>query len=183
MDLIEISPPAYDVVIDLAYATAANVTGAPIYRHARCYLNRDAATCLTKAITLAAQLGYRLKIFDAFRPSEAQWILWNQFPQPGFFADPRKGSPHSRGAAVDLTLVDMSGAELEMGTGFDDLTEHAYHGCLDISATAQRNRALLLGLMTAAGWDFYRNEWWHYQLFDVRRYPLYSDSALKAGLL
>jgi D-alanyl-D-alanine dipeptidase len=183
MDLIEISPPSYDVVIDLAYATSANVTGAPIYRQARCYLHRDAAACLAKAITLAAPLGYRLKIFDAFRPSEAQWILWEQFPQPGFFADPRKGSPHSRGAAVDLTLVDMRGAELEMGTGFDDLTERAYHTCLDVSATAQRNRAILLGLMTAAGWDFYQNEWWHYQLFDARRYPLYSDSALNAGLL
>jgi D-alanyl-D-alanine dipeptidase len=183
MDLIAISPPAYDVVIDLAYATSNNVTGAPIYRHARCYLHRDAADCLAKAINLAAPLGYRLKIFDAFRPSEAQWVLWKQFPQPGFFADPRKGSPHSRGAAVDLTLVDTRGMELEMGTGFDDLTEHAYHACLDVSATAQRNRAVLLGLMTAAGWDFYRNEWWHYQLFDARRYPLYSDSALKAGLM
>ena len=183
MDLIEIALPTYDVVIDLAYAPSGNVTGAPIYRQARCYLHREAADCLAKAITLAAALGYRLKIFDAFRPSEAQWILREQFPQPGFFADPRKGSPHSRGAAVDLTLVDTRGVELEMGTGFDDLTERAYHACLDISATAQRNRAVLLGLMTAAGWDFYRNEWWHYQLFNARRYPLYSDSALKAGLM
>ena len=91
MDLTEISPPSYDVVIDLAYATAANVTGRPIYRQARCYLHRDAAACLAKAIALAAPLGYRLKIFDAFRPSEAQWILWKQFPQPGFFADPHYG--------------------------------------------------------------------------------------------
>lgn len=183
MHLIEISPTAYDVVIELAYATSANVTGAPIYRHARCYLHRDAATCLSKAIELAAPLGYRLKIFDAFRPSEAQWILWKRFPQPGFFADPRKGSPHSRGAAVDLTLVAGNGAELDMGTGFDDLTEYASHACLQVSAEAQRNRAILLGLMTAAGWEFYRNEWWHYQLHDARRYPLYSDSALRAGLM
>jgi D-alanyl-D-alanine dipeptidase len=147
--------------------------GAPIYRHARCYLHRDAAECLTAAIDLAAAIGCRLKIFDAFRPSEAHWLLWNRFPRPDFFADPRKGSPHSRGVAVDLTLVDEHGAELEMGTGFDDLTDRAHHGSL----------AVLLGLMTAAGWDFYRNEWWHYQLFDPRRYPLYSDSALKLGLM
>ena len=183
MDLIEISPPAYDVVIDLAYATSANVTGAPIYRRARCYLHRAAAECLAKAIELAAPLGYRLKIFDAFRPSEAQWILWKHFPRPGFFADPAKGSPHSRGAAIDLTLVDMDGAELDMGTGFDDLTERAYHACLDVSIVAQRHRAILLGLMTAAGWDFYRSEWWHYQLVNASRYPLYSDSALDAGLM
>lgn len=183
MELIEIAPPAFDVDVALAYATANNVMGAPIYRRARCYLHRDATECLTKAATLAAALGFRLKIFDAFRPSEAQWILWKKFPRPGFFADPRKGSPHSRGVAVDLTLVDAGGAELDMGTGFDDLTERAYHACPDVSATAQRNRAILLGLMTAAGWDFYRKEWWHYQLFNARRYPLYSDSALQSGLM
>ncbi len=177
MDLVEISAPSYDVVVALAYATSNNVTRAPVYRHARCYLHRDAADGLAKSIELAAALGYRLKIFDAFRPSEAQWLLWTQIPQPGFFADPRKGSPHSRGVAVDLTLVDGHGIELEMGTGFDDMTDHAHHTCLKISPVAQRNRAILLGLMTAAGWDFYRYEWWHYQLYDACRYPLYSDSA------
>lgn len=183
MDLIEIAPPGYDVDIALAYATSDNVTGAPIYRHPRCYLHRDAADCLATVVGLAAALGYRLKVFDAFRPSEAQWVLWKQFPLPGFFADPRKGSPHSRGVAVDLTLVDEHGAELEMGTGFDDLTNRAHHACLDVSPAAQLNRALLLGLMTAGGWDFYRNEWWHYQLFNAQRYPLYSDSALQRGLM
>lgn len=183
MELVEISPPSYDVVIALAYATSDNITGAPIYRHARCFLHRDAADGLGKSIKLAAELGYRLKIYDAFRPSEAQWLLWTQFPRPGFFADPRQGSPHSRGVAVDLTLVDGRGIELEMGTGFDDLTNHARHACTEVSSTAQRNRATLLGLMTAAGWDFYRYEWWHYQLFDARRYPLYSDTVLRHGLM
>ena len=110
-------------------------------------------------------------------------MLWNKFPDPEFLADPRRGSPHSRGVAVDLTLIEAGGAELDMGTGFDDFTARAHHGSLAVPAAAQRNRALLLGLMTAAGWDFYRNEWWHYQLFDARRYPLYSDSALPAGLM
>jgi D-alanyl-D-alanine dipeptidase len=183
MELLEIGPPRHNVIVSLSYATGDNLLGAPIYRHARCYLHRDAEARLAAAIDLAGALGYRLKIFDAFRPTEAQWKLWSRFPQPGFFADPRKGSPHSRGVAVDLTLVDTTGCELEMGTGFDDLTDRAYHACLEISAAAQRNRALLLGVMTAAGWDFYRNEWWHYQLFHARRYPLYSDSALKAGLM
>ena len=183
MELIEIGPPTYDVVISLAYATAANITGKPIYRHARCYLHREAAVRLSKAIGLAAVLGYRLKIFDAFRPSEAQWVLWNKDPNPEFLADPRHGSPHSRGAAVDLTLIDASGLELEMGTRFDDFTPRAHHANPALSAVAQRNRAILLGIMTAAGWDFYRNEWWHYQLFNARRYPLYSDSALPRGLM
>ena len=184
MSLLEISPPDYDVVIALAYATPDNVTGAPIYRRAQCYLHPDAAACLSRAIRLAAALGLRFKIFDAFRPTEAQWVLWNKFPDPEFIADPRRGSPHSRGVAVDLTLVDgATGDELDMGTGFDDFTPRAHHANLEVSAEAQRNRALLLGLMTAAGWDFYRNEWWHYQLFNARRYPLYSDSALAVGLM
>ncbi len=125
----------------------------------------------------------RLKLFDAFRPSEAQWLLWNACPDPEFLADPRRGSPHSRGVAIDLTLVTRDGAELEMGTGFDAFTPLSHHANPQVPAAAQRNRAILLGIMTAAGWDFYRNEWWHYQLFNPRRYPLYSDSALAEGMM
>jgi len=183
MELVAIGPPSHDVIISLAYATAKNITGKPIYRHACCYLHRDAAECLTRAIDLAAVLGYRLKIFDAFRPSEAQWVLWNKDPNPEFLADPRHGSPHSRGVAVDVTLVDAAGAELDMGTGIDDFTPRARHAHSAVPAAAQRNRALLLGIMTAAGWDFYRNEWWHYQLFNAQRYPVYSDTSLRQGLM
>jgi D-alanyl-D-alanine dipeptidase len=187
LSLVEIAPADFDVDIALAYATPHNVTGKPIYRHARCYLHADAAESLRKAVGLAAALGLKLRIFDAFRPAEAQWVLWNRFPDPEFVADPRRGSPHSRGVAVDLTLAEADGAggmrALDMGTPFDDFTARSHHASLDVSGVAQRNRALLLGIMTAAGWDFYRNEWWHYQLFNSRRYPLYSDSALKAGLM
>jgi D-alanyl-D-alanine dipeptidase len=98
-------------------------------------------------------------------------------------ADPQQGSPHSRGVAVDLTLVDGAGREAEMGTEFDAFTALSHHGSTAVSAEAQRNRALLLGLMTAAGWDFYRNEWWHYQMFDARRYPLLGDSVLPLAMM
>ena len=178
MQLVEIAQPDYDVVVEIAYATANNFTGKPVYKQPWCYLNADAAAHLVKAVALAKPLGYRFKIFDAFRPSEAQWLLWNHTPDPNFLADPKRGSPHSMGAAVDLTLIDASGAELDMGTPFDAFTPLSHHGALEISAAAQRNRAILLGLMTAAGWDFYRNEWWHYQLFDARnRYPVLGDDA------
>ena len=183
MTLIPIAPPAFDVELALAYATPDNVTGRPIYRHPRAYLHADAAAALARAVALARPLGCRLRIFDAYRPTEAQWVLWRAFPDPEFVADPRRGSPHSRGVAVDLTLIDAAGQPLEMGTGFDDFRPIAHHASLDVSPAAQRNRALLLGIMTAAGWDFYRNEWWHYQLFDSRRYPLFSDSVLAEGLL
>lgn len=183
-NLVEITTVEHDVEIAIAYATADNFTGKPVYVRPGCYLHIDAAECLIRAVGLARQIGLRLKIFDAFRPSEAQWILWNHTPDPAFLADPRRGSPHSMGAAVDLTLVDITGRELDMGTGFDAFTPLSHHGCLEISASAARNRATLLGIMTAAGWDFFRNEWWHYQLFSPRaRYPVLSDTVLPVPMV
>jgi D-alanyl-D-alanine dipeptidase len=183
MNLIEITPGHHNVVLQIAYATAANITGVPIYRRPLAYLHEDAATALDRAVALAAPLGLGFKIFDAYRPGEAQWRLWDAAPNPDFVADPRKGSPHTRGVAVDLTLIDGAGEELDMGTGFDDFSPKAHHAALDIPVEAQRNRLLLLGLMTAAGWDFYRNEWWHYQLFNAKSYPLISDDTLPVGLM
>ena len=182
LDLVAIAPPDFDVDVTLAYATEANLTGQPVYRNAECWLHREAADKLGAAITLARPLGLRLRIFDALRPVEAQWALWNARPDPEFLADPRRGSPHSRGVAVDLTLLDGD-RELEMGTPFDAFTPLSHHGRTDVPAEAQRNRLLLMGLMTSAGWDFYRNEWWHYQLFDQRRYPLVSDADLPRPMM
>jgi D-alanyl-D-alanine dipeptidase len=85
--------------------------------------------------------------------------------------------------AVDLTLVDGAGKELDMGTGFDAFTPLSHHASTGIPAAAQKNRLLLLGLMSAAGWDFYKNEWWHYQLFDSKRYKLLSDADLPVPMM
>ncbi len=179
--LVRIDADEFAVEVALAYATAGNFTGQPVYRaDAACFLNSEAALCLRRAVELARPLGLTLRLLDAFRPSEAQWVLWNHSPDPDFLADPRRGSPHSRGAAVDLTLVDGTGAELDMGTLFDAFTPLSHHGNPGVGAEAQRNRLLLLGLMTSAGWDFYRNEWWHYQLPGAAHYPLLSDSVLGA---
>ena len=183
MSLIEITERDFGVEIDIVYATANNFTGRPVYARAACYLHADAAAALVRAAALAAPLGLKLRVFDAFRPTEAQFKLWAHTPDPDFLADPRSGSPHSRGVAVDLTLVDGTGAELDMGTSFDAFTPNSHHGSCDIPAAAQRNRHVLLGLMTAAGWDFYRNEWWHYQLFRPRAYPLLGDRALPRPMM
>ncbi len=183
MSLVEIAPPAYSVDLEIAYATSNNFTSAPVYSRPGCYLHEVAAHHLRIAIDLAQRQGLRLKIFDAFRPSEAQWVLWNHTPDPEFLADPQRGSPHSRGVAVDLTLVDAAGGALDMGTGFDEFSVRSHHGSSAISVAAERNRFLLLGLMTTAGWDFYRNEWWHYHLPDAGQYPLFSDTELPEPMM
>jgi len=181
--LVDIAPPMFDVALSIAYATPHNFTGKPVYARAACYLHPDAADALGRAIGLAKAIGLGIRIFDGFRPSEAQWALWNVRPDPEFLADPRRGSPHSRGVAVDLTLVGPDGNDLEMGTGFDAFTPLSHHGVTTILPEAQYNRHLLLGIMTSAGFDFYRNEWWHYQLFDSRRYPLLSDADLPEPMM
>jgi zinc D-Ala-D-Ala dipeptidase len=183
MSLIEILPETHGVEISIEYATANNFTDKPVYGRAGCYLHPEAEELLRVAVDLAGNLSLKIKIFDAFRPSEAQWVLWSHTPDPDFLADPKRGSPHSRGAAVDLTLIDAGGRELEMGTPFDAFTPLSHHGNQGVSVEAQRNRALLMGLMTTAGWDFYRNEWWHYQLFDARRLPVFSDSVLDKPMM
>jgi D-alanyl-D-alanine dipeptidase len=183
MSMVEITPEDFDVEIALAYATPDNITGKPIYAHATCYLHADAAEKLKAAVALAAPLGLRFKVFDAYRPSQAQWKLWEAFPSEEFVANPRKGSPHSRGVAIDLTLIDGSGQELDMGTGFDEMRAISHHARTDIPVEAQRNRFTLMGIMSAAGWDFYKNEWWHYQLFQARDYPLIDQATLPKPLM
>lgn len=183
MPLIEITPETHNVILDLKYATSDNFTDQPVYSLAKCYLHEEAEGLLNVAIDLAERQGYRFRIFDAFRPSEAQWKLWNHTPDPEFLADPRRGSPHSRGAAIDLTLIDQKGNDLDMGTGFDAFTPLSHHGNTEISTEAQKNRHLLMGIMTTAGWDFYRNEWWHYQLFNARRLPTFSDTILPQPMM
>lgn len=182
--LVEITQAKHGVQIALAYATPNNFTGEPVYtENARCFLHPKAAECLMHAIELARIQGYTLKIFDAYRPTEVQWALWNHSPDPNFLADPRRGSPHSRGVAIDLNLCDAQGNELDMGTPFDAFTPLSHHGSTEISAQAQLNRFVLMGIMTTAGWDFYRNEWWHYQLFNSREYTLFSDEDAGTNMI
>ena len=183
MSLVEITPLP-NRVIDLKYATSDNFTAAPIYAaDARCFLFEEAAEKFYEAERLAHIQGYGFRIFDAYRPTEAQWALWNHTPDPDFLANPERGSPHSRGVAIDLTLTDADGNDLDMGTGFDAFTPKSHHGNPEVSAEAQMNRLILMGIMTTAGWDFYRNEWWHYQLFNSREYTLYSDADAGTGMM
>ncbi|MBT3066808.1 D-alanyl-D-alanine dipeptidase [Rhodoferax sp. U11-2br] len=181
MPLQEISHPAID--IDLRYATANNLTGIPIYQHAVAFLHKDALAALVAAADLAQAQGLRLCVLDAYRPSAAQWRLWAVLPNPMFVADPRIGSMHTRGVAVDLTLCLADGEPLDMGTEFDEMTEQSRHGRIDISEQAQYNRRLLLDVMTAAGWAHHPHEWWHYNLPEPTRYLQLSDEVEGRALL
>ena len=181
--LREIAPPGWDLAVDLLYGRRDNIAGRRLYRRPRCLLHPDAAACLARAVALAGEQGLRLKITDAFRPVEAQWALWQACPDANYVAHPRKGSPHSRGVAVDVTLIDAAGAELDMGGPVDELGENGHHDAPGIVPEQRARRLLLLGIMTAAGFDWYVREWWHYQLFDPRRYPLLTDREAGAGMM
>lgn len=176
-NLIEITEKKFDVILDLRYATSNNVCGCKLYASPFCYLHEAAIPHFEQAIKSAKNLGLKLKIFDGFRPLEVQQYMFNKFPsndpKGGFISNPTGGViPHCRGVAIDLTLTDLDGNELDMGTDFDEFSELAFHNCDKISAAAQRNRLILLGLMSAAGFDFYSKEWWHYQLFKPREYEV-----------
>lgn len=174
--LVHITSETHGVQLDLAYATADNITGRPIYRQAHCLLLAQAEAALRRAVHIAGQAGCTLRIFDAYRPPQAQQALWDFLPDARYVADPRQGSNHSRGAAVDLTLVDAHGQALDMGTGFDDMTLASAHFHPGLPQAVQRNRLLLLGIMNAAGFAHISSEWWHYELPGSRAaLPLIDD--------
>ena len=189
MTLIEIKKNKFDVDIDLRYSKKNNITGKKIFMENKCYLNNVAAEKLFTASKIARNFKYKLKIFDAYRPKYVQEELWRLFPNSEFLTDPKKGSPHTRGIAVDLTLT-KNNVELDMGTDFDDFTEKAYHLSNNITIECKKNRALLLSIMTMAGFDFYHKEWWHYQLFNPKKFPLieklnqaeYSTTSFTSGI-
>lgn len=178
--LVPVAPATHDVVLDLLYATANNMTGRPIYAQPLCLLHSEAEVCLRQAVRLAQQAGVQIKIFDAFRPHEAQVLLWEAATDKAFVADPRIGSNHTRGVAIDLTLVDLQGQELDMGSGFDEMSELSHHFNPQVRPAAQTNRQLLLDIMQQAGFEPIAHEWWHYALPQAHAYGLVDSAALGA---
>lgn len=180
--LIHITEQSHDVDIELIYASENNFTGQVIYDHALCFLHPQAEACLRQAITGARALGFRLKILDAFRPQEAQEALWAVAPNPDYIADPAKGSNHTRGVALDVTLIDADGLVLDMGTPVDTMSAASHHFHDAHPASVQLNRMKLLTVMLEAGFVHHPREWWHYQLPEAGSFPLIDsrDTALHA---
>jgi D-alanyl-D-alanine dipeptidase len=175
--LVLVTEQTHDVAIDLIYAGKDNFTGQVIYEHPLCFLHPQAEACLRKAIVAARGFGFQLKVLDAFRPQEAQEALWAVAPLPGYIADPAKGSNHTRGVAIDLTLVGRDGQVLDMGTPIDTMTRASHHFHAALPAAIQVNRMYLLTIMLEAGFVHHPNEWWHYQLPEANRFPLIDSHA------
>lgn len=179
----EVKEDKFPIMLNLVLATTQNFTGKIFYNRPACFLHKDAAVCLGKAAAYAKSMGYTLKIYDAFRPVEVQGQLWRHVSDPRFVMPPAIGSCHSRGIAVDVTLVKEDLTECDMGTEVDAFTLRSSHGMTLLPAEAQRHRMILLGIMTAAGWELNRYEWWHYQLPNALSYPLLTDVEAGTNLL
>ena len=126
MTLIDIKKYDFEIDIDLRYAKKNNITGKRIFIEEKCLLIKEAAEKLFLASRIAKNFDCKLKVFDAYRPKYVQEALWSFCPNADFLTDPARGSPHTRGVAVDLTLI-KNAKELDMGTDFDDFTEKAFH--------------------------------------------------------
>lgn len=159
------------IEIELKYATEDNFTKTKVYPYDICVLQKSTAMKLKKANDELMEMGYRLKIWDAYRPLSVQKIFWDLVPDSRYVANPNTGgSKHNRGTAVDVTLVDMEGNELEMPTGFDDFTAKAGRSNNDMSETAKKNVELLTNVMVKNGFTTITTEWWHYNDSDSGNY-------------
>jgi len=174
-DLVELVTLDPTIHLDVRYATSNNFVGRPLYRQARAFLQRPAAEALVRAHQGLRAKGYGLVVFDGYRPWSVTKIFWEVTPEDKheFVADPRKGSRHNRGCAVDLSLYDLaSGREVEMPSGYDEMTERAYPDYAGASVEARARRELLRAAMEAEGFTVYSSEWWHYDYQDWARYPV-----------
>lgn len=153
-----------DFVYDMKYATEDNFLKAKVYDCAECYLRLKTVKALIDANKEFLKKGYRIKLFDCYRPLAIQKRMWKIVPNPEYVADPAKGSIHNRGGAVDITLVDKNGKELDMGTPFDFFGVEAGHNYLNLSKKVKNNRRFLKKIMTRHNFKSLDSEWWHYNL-------------------
>jgi D-alanyl-D-alanine dipeptidase len=151
---------------DLRYASTNNFMHRKLYPVHVPYLHREAAVALIKVQRELASNGLGLKVYDAYRPLHVQQEMWNLIHDERYVSNPAvNAGRHTRGTAVDLTLVDHAGRELSMPTAFDNFSECAHRGAAGIPQAAARNSKLLEDAMARQGFVPYAYEWWH---FDYR---------------
>ncbi len=174
--LVDIQTIAPDIRLDMRYATANNFLKTPVYPVARCLLRAPVAQALKAAQADLRTQGLGLKLYDCYRPLSVQRIMWKILPNSNYVANPATGSRHNRGAAVDLTLIDAQGKELEMPTEFDDFSERAGRDSEVMTPAARRNVDILTAAMERHGYTSIVTEWWHYDGPDWRRFGILNKS-------
>jgi D-alanyl-D-alanine dipeptidase len=182
--LVEVTTLIPDAVVDLRYATADNFMKKQVYpSDARCLLLERSAKQLKAAADVFREKGFRLRLYDCYRPHHVQFELWKVMPVPGYVAEPKKGSNHNRGGAVDLGLVALDGSDVEFPSSYDFFGKEAHHSFTNGSKASLAHRELLRTTMEAAGFKKNPMEWWHYDLPDAPKYPLRDEpfSAPDAG--
>ncbi len=157
---------------DLRYATKNNFLKEKVYDCAECYTRVITVKALLKANEDFKKNGVRIKFFDCYRPNSVQYKMWKIVPNPQYVANPKKGSIHNKGGAVDITLETLEGEELDMGTDFDFFGKRAYHDNFNLPKEILDNRKLLKETMEKHGFWSTRTEWWHYNLEGAHKYPI-----------
>ena len=162
-DFVLLRSLSNDFLFDMKYATPDNFLKQAVYDCGECSLRKSTAKALVKANEEFKSLGYRIKLFDCYRPLSVQKKMWKILPGTHYVANPAKGSKHNRGAAVDLTLVDAQGKELDMGTPFDFFGKKAHHTCMTLPKKVLENRKLLKDVLNKYNFKSIFSEWWHYE--------------------
>jgi len=166
---VKLSDFSSDFEFDMKYATDANFLKTKVYDCEACYLRLKTIKSLIDANVAFQSLGFRIKLFDCYRPLDIQKKMWEIVPNADYVADPKKGSIHNRGGAVDMTLVDANGKELDMGTSFDFFGPEAAHNYQGFSKKIRKNRLLLKDIMLKNHFKSFDSEWWHYNLVDSNK--------------
>lgn len=164
---VDIEDLAPQIVLDLRYATTNNFMELQIYDCPKCLMRLATAKALLKAQEELSEKGLGFKMFDCYRPQSAQYKLWKKMPDRRYVAPPSRGSMHSRGGALDLTLINLQTQEqLEMGTHYDYFGKEAYWVNQDLPQEVLDNRQLMRSTLEKHGFKTVTTEWWH---FNYRR--------------
>ena len=157
---------------DMRYATDHNFLKAKVYECDDCVIRKEVAEALINANDYYKRLGFRILLFDCYRPLDVQRQMWEVLPDSRYVANPERGSVHNRGGAVDLTLVDARGKILDMGTDFDHFGEEAHHAFMPLPRQVLDNRLLLKEGMIKHGFAPIRTEWWHYNFISTESFEV-----------
>lgn len=178
-EFIKVEDIIPDIVIELRYGTERNITGKKLYTDNTAYLRFGTVQKLKNANEELKKLGLRIKLWDAYRPRAVQYELWKKKPDARYIVDPKVGSIHSRGAAVDITLVDKNGKELKMPTDFDVFSKKGDRNYSDTDAEAAENAMILENIMYKNGFKGSKTEWWHFSDLEWNKYPLVDKVSIK----